>query len=173
MSPSRRTGNERVGWEIAQRGAVRGVTQRGTKSEGAGWIGAQRRWATAGDLRVSDGVRERARRNARCGAAGSARCEATHRGGEPPRAMARRRDGDIAPYRNGTRVWGAATERGEGAWRQSAARGRDLDDGAMRFSGRAAVLYGRVRWRRVSRERYGNGFHIVPKGENRKASRSD
>ena len=26
------------------------LTQRGTKSEGTGWIGAQRRWATAGDF---------------------------------------------------------------------------------------------------------------------------
>ena len=35
-------------------------------------------------------------------------CQAAHRGGEPPRAMARRRDGDIAPYRHYTRMGCAA-----------------------------------------------------------------
>ena len=63
----------------------------------------------------------------------SAGCQAAHRGGAPPRATARRRDGDIAPYRHaarrvrtrGTRAWSAAKGRGErGARESSAAKGR-------------------------------------------------
>ena len=68
--------------------------------------------------------RDRTTRHGRCARRRGARgagCQAAHCGREPPRAKARRRDGDIAPYRNGTVPWntttGRTTGRGRGALR--------------------------------------------------------
>ena len=64
--------------------------------------------------------------------------QAAHRGGEPPRAMARRRDGDIAPYRNGARGVYAARGHGrcacEGVRGVCAARGRAAGRGKKRLT---------------------------------------
>ena len=80
-----------------------------------------------GDGAAARGVRTR-----------GAGCQAAHRGGEPPRAMWRggasreARRPSIAPYRNGTRVWGA-----RGAGRRGA--GVSAVPGERRFA-----LFGRL-----------------------------
>ena len=90
---------------------------------GSAWCARRRDRATGPH---GDGARPR-------GAANGAGCQAAHR------AKARRRDGDIAPYRNGTRAWSANAKRGEGArqWGTSVERG----NGARAWS--AAMGYER------------------------------